>query len=153
MAGGRSDSSLPAAAPRARNHQRCFLRALVGRSLRDAATLRCKRRVGAHFGRQGDSVHGGAHHLCEAHRPMGGGPTGAPCRPQPGLRQVASDGVGLGRASGWHAGALEGNQRTHAAGALRHDGDWHGPVKPAARRAPAGKRGHSAAGRRAAACG
>ncbi|MGA2427988.1 MAG: hypothetical protein ABSH13_05750 [Candidatus Acidiferrum sp.] len=43
-------------------------------------------------------------------------------------------GVRLGSTAGDHAPPLEGNQRPHAAGALRYDGDWHGklcrPVLP-----------------------
>ena len=75
-----------AAAPRARNHQRCFLCAVVGRDLRDAAALRRECRVGAHRQRQRNSVHGGADDLREAHRRLGRGFAGAPRRSQPGMR-------------------------------------------------------------------
>lgn len=42
-------------------------------------------------------------------------------------RQV--DGLRLGRAAPAGAGEVGGRHRAHAAGALRHDGDWHGPVQ------------------------
>ena len=45
------------------------------------------------------------------------------------MREVAPDGVRLGGTAGEHAGALAGDQRPHAAGALRHDGDWHGACR------------------------
>src|SRR5208282_2791064 len=62
--------------------------------------------------------------------------------------RASLDGVRLGRAAGEHAPALAGNQRPHAAGALRYDGDWHGAVEPVSRRARAGQRREAAAQRR-----
>ena len=140
VVGRRSHPALSAAAPCSRNHQCGFLRSVVGRDLRDAAALRCECRVGAHRQWPADTVHGGANGLREAYRRLGCGFVGAPCAVEPGMREVAPDGVRLGGVTGKHAGTLEGNQWPHLAGALWHDRDWHGAVESVARRARPGQR-------------
>ncbi len=57
----------------------------------------------------------------------------------------AADDVRVSSASREHAGTLEGDQRPHSARALRHDGNRHGLVESAARRAAARTRRHAAA--------
>ena len=81
----RSHLALLAAAPRARDHQRGWLCAVVGRDLRDAAALRRQCRVGPHRRRPADPVHGGAHDLRQAHRRLGSGFARAPGGAKPGV--------------------------------------------------------------------
>ena len=71
-------------------------------------------------------VHGGADDLREAHRCVGQRFSRTTRVLKPGVRKIALDGVRIGSAAGEHFSTLEGNQRAHAAGTLRHDGDWHG---------------------------
>src|ERR1700733_2156581 len=67
------------------------------------------------------------------------------------MLQTSINGVWLSGTAREHARAMAGNQRSHAAGALRDDRDWHGAVEPAARRACAGKCRNAATWRRGAA--
>ncbi len=122
----RPHSALPAAAPRPRHHQRPLLRAVVGSGLRDASALRGRHRLGVHRERPSDAVHGCAHNLCQTHLGLGGCPIGAQGRAQRGVPQAATDGLRFRGPARLDAQSLEGDQRSHAAGALWDDGDRTG---------------------------
>jgi acyl-CoA synthetase (AMP-forming)/AMP-acid ligase II len=103
VVGQRRDSFVFATAPRARNHQRCLLRAVDRRDLPDAAALRRERRLGLHSRRRPNSVHGGTDNLGKAYRRLGCGFARAPRGPKPGVCPVAFDGIGIGGAAGEHS--------------------------------------------------
>jgi malonyl-CoA/methylmalonyl-CoA synthetase len=129
MVSERPHPALFAAAPRARNHQRCWLCAVVGRYLRDASTLRRQCRVGSYRRRRTNSVHGGADGLHQAHRRLGCGFTRTPRGAKPSVLEASFDGLRLSGTAGEHAPTMAGNQWSHAARALRDDGDGT-PVAP-----------------------
>src|SRR5712671_7175525 len=104
-------------------------------------------RWGAHH-----SFYGGADYLYEANRRLGSGFAGAPVVSNTSVLQVALDGLRFGCAASEHAPSLEGNNWPHTSGALRDDGDRHGPFEPFTGRATAGQRRDAAAERRGSAC-
>lgn len=115
VVGRRSHPAVFASAPRSRNRQRGFLCALVGRDLPDAAALRRECRVGLHREPQHNALHGRAHNLRQAHRRLGRRFAGAPRRTEPGVREVAVDGLWLSGPARGNTAPVEGNQRPYIA--------------------------------------
>src|SRR5207244_929476 len=121
VAGGRLDPAGPAAAPRARNHQRAHLRAVGRRALRDASEVRRGAGLGPDRRRRPHPLHGGAHHLREADHRLGGRRARAPSRLVGGLRPAwdAAHGLGLRGAAGAAPRAVARDHRPRPARALR----------------------------------